>query len=174
MKKVITARNIPAILAVLGVIFLLAWLRTDITTELELRLPSADKTGQSASVEEEPIEIEGQLFTFDGIAVDLPGAWPRFRGSNFDGISSEDTRLARSWPVEGPEVVWSIDVGEGYASAAVLAGRVYVLDYDRDKQADVIRCLSFADGKDIWRYTYPVKIKRNHGMSRTIPTVTHK
>jgi outer membrane protein assembly factor BamB len=174
LKKVIIARIIPAILAVAGAIFLLAWLRTDITTELELRLPSADKTGQSASVEEEPIEIEGQLFTFDGIAVDLPGAWPRFRGSNFDGISSEDTRLARSWPVEGPEVVWSIDVGEGYASAAVLAGRVYVLDYDRDKQADVIRCLSFADGKDIWRYTYPVKIKRNHGMSRTIPTVTHK
>ena len=103
---------------------------------------------------------------------DLPGAWPRFRGANFDAISTEDVRLARSWPEQGPKVLWSIDLGEGYAGAAVLAGRVYVLDYDQKNQADVVRCLSLADGKDIWRYSYPVKLKRQHGMSRTVPTVT--
>jgi len=174
MKKVITARNIPAILAVLGVIFLLAWLRTDITTELELRLPGADKTGQRASVEEEPIKIEGQLFTFDGIAADLPGAWPRFRGSNFDGISKVEIVPDTTWSEEGPRILWSIDVGEGYAGAAVMAGRVYLMDYDRENQSDVIRCLSLADGQDVWRYSYPVKVKRNHGMSRTVPSVTEK
>jgi outer membrane protein assembly factor BamB len=31
-----------------------------------------------------------------------------------------------------------------------------------------------ADGKEIWRYDYNVKIKRFHGMSRTIPAVTEK
>jgi len=49
---------------------------------------------------------------------------------------------------------------------------VYLLDYDRDNKADVIRCMSLADGNDIWRYSYPVKVKRNHGMSRTVPVVT--
>ncbi|MHC4467248.1 MAG: PQQ-binding-like beta-propeller repeat protein [Planctomycetota bacterium] len=174
MKKIITARIIPAVLAVLGVIFLLAWLRIDITTELKLRLPGADKTGQSASVVEEPIEIEGQLFTFDGVATNLPGSWPRFRGTNFDGIGKVEIVPATTWPEEGPKILWSINVGEGYAGAAVMAGRVYIMDYDRDNAQDVIRCLSLEDGKDIWRYSYPMKVKRNHGMSRTVPAVTEK
>jgi outer membrane protein assembly factor BamB len=48
------------------------------------------------------------------------------------------------------------------------------MDYDRPNEADVIRCLSLEDGKDIWRYSYPIKIKRWHGMSRTVPAVTEK
>jgi outer membrane protein assembly factor BamB len=174
MKKVITARIIPVILAAAGVIFLVAWLRTDITTDLELRLPGADKTGQIISVEEEPIEIEGQLFKFDGVAAELPGTWPRFRGANFDGIGKVEIVPATTWPEAGPGVLWSIDVGEGYAGAAVMAGRVYIMDYDRENAQDVIRCLSLEDGKDIWKYSYPVKVKRNHGMSRTVPAVTEK
>jgi outer membrane protein assembly factor BamB len=51
---------------------------------------------------------------------------------------------------------------------------LYLTDYDHTGQADALRCLSLADGQEIWRYTYPVKVKRNHGMSRTIPAVTEK
>ena len=36
----------------------------------------------------------------------------------------------------------------------------------------MLRCLSLADGKDIWRLSYPVKTVPNHGMSRTVPAVT--
>lgn len=174
MKEFVVARIIPALLAVFGIILLYNWLSSDITAELSLRLPGADVIGQIVSIESEAIEIEGQLFEFDGEAADLPGTWPRFRGTNFDGISSENIEAATSWPPEGPEVLWSIDVGEGYAGAAVMEGRVYMLDYDRENKADVVRCLSLADGKDIWKYSYPVKVKRNHGMSRTVPAVTEK
>jgi len=48
----------------------------------------------------------------------------------------------------------------------------YILDYDQAKLADALRCMSLADGKEIWRFSYPVKTKRNHGMSRTVPTIT--
>ena len=48
------------------------------------------------------------------------------------------------------------------------------MDYDRDKKQDALRCLSLADGREIWRYAYPVSVKRNHGMSRTVPAVTDK
>ena len=48
------------------------------------------------------------------------------------------------------------------------------MDYDREKKQDAVRCLSLADGKEIWRYSYPVAVKRNHGMSRTMPAVTDK
>jgi outer membrane protein assembly factor BamB len=51
-------------------------------------------------------------------------------------------------------------------------GRVYVIDYDQEQLGDSIRCFSLDDGREIWRYFYPVKIKRQHGMSRTVPAVT--
>jgi outer membrane protein assembly factor BamB len=71
-------------------------------------------------------------------------------------------------------VLWSIELGDGYAGASVLGGRVFVLDYDREASADAMRCFSLADGKELWRLSYPVVIKRNHGMSRTVPAVTDK
>jgi outer membrane protein assembly factor BamB len=174
MKYSFIARILPIVLAALGIILLYQWLKSDVTTELVLRLPGADRSGQSSYIESEAIEIEGELVEFDGKVSDLAGEWPRFRGDNFDGISSQEIELAESWPEEGPAVLWSIDVGEGYAGAVVMAGRVYMLDYDRDNKADVVRCLSLDDGRDIWRYSYPVKVKRNHGMSRTVPAVTEK
>jgi outer membrane protein assembly factor BamB len=48
------------------------------------------------------------------------------------------------------------------------------MDYDAVNQADAFRCLSLGDGQEIWRYTYPVKVKRNHGMSRTVPAIAEK
>ena len=63
---------------------------------------------------------------------------------------------------------------QGYSGAAIRDGRIFVADYDQQKQGDAIRCFSLADGKEIWRYFYPVKVKRNHGMSRTVPAVTDK
>ena len=168
------ARIIPVALAIVGVVSLYLWLNRDAAAQLTLRLPIPSNLPQTSSDEGDAEEIRGQLLQFGGAAADLPGAWPRFRGANFDAVSNDRVGLARSWSPEGPAVLWSIDVGEGYAGAAILAGRVYVLDYDRPQQADVIRCLSLEDGKDIWRYSYPVRIKRNHGMSRTVPAVTEK
>jgi len=166
------ASAVPISLVAIGTVFLYLWLSTDAAIGLKERLPVPENAPSIARQEEAIGKIEGKLIQFDGAPADLPGAWPRFRGANFDAISTEDIRLARTWPEQGPKVLWSIELGEGYAGAAVLAGRVYILDYDQKNQADVVRCLSFADGKDIWRYSYPVKIKRQHGMSRTVPAVT--
>jgi outer membrane protein assembly factor BamB len=49
-----------------------------------------------------------------------------------------------------------------------------VIDYDQKNLADALRCLSLADGREIWRFSYPVTVKRNHGMSRTTPTLAGK
>ncbi len=56
----------------------------------------------------------------------------------------------------------------------MLDGRVYLLDYDHANGADELLCLSLSDGKQIWSQSYPVEVKRNHGMSRTVPAVTGK
>ena len=175
MKESTAAKTLPIGLAVLGVILLFIWLFADAAKDLKERLPGEDNRKKVLVEEDEPIKIAGRLVKYDGVPADLPGAWPRFRGPNLDAISSdENITLARSWPDEGPNVLWSVDVGEGFAGAAVLAGRVYVLDYDQENKADAIRCLSLDDGKEIWRYSYDIKIKRFHGMSRTVPAVTDK
>ena len=175
MKESTVAKTLPIGLAILGVILLFVWLSSDAAKDLKPRLPGEDNRTKTLAEEDEPIKITGRLTKLDGTPADLPGAWPRFRGPNFDAISiDENTTLARSWPEGGPQILWSIDVGEGYAGAAILAGRVYILDYDQENKADAVRCLSLADGKEIWRYDYNVKIKRFHGMSRTVPAVTDK
>jgi outer membrane protein assembly factor BamB len=104
----------------------------------------------------------------------LPGLWPQFRGPNRDGISPETTPLARSWDAAGPRQLWGVDCGEGYAGAAVRDGRVFLMDYDYDKKQNALRCLSLADGGEIWRYAYTLPVKRNHGMTRTMPAVSEK
>ncbi len=173
MRESAVGKIIPVGLAVAGVILLYVWLGADAGSELTYRLGGTDGRPEKTVDANEPIKIAGELSTFDGVPADLPGEWPRFRGPNFDAISTQDISLAKTWPAAGPKVLWSVAVGPGYAGAAILAGRVYMLDYDVEAQADVVRCLSLQDGRDIWRYSYPVSIKPSHGtMSRTVPAVT--
>ena len=100
--------------------------------------------------------------------------WPRFRGADYTNISRDKTPLAESWPTEGPRVVWQHSLGEGHAAPVIMNGRVYLLDYNEEIKADMLRCFSLKTGKELWRRWYSVPLKRNHGMSRTIPAVTEK
>jgi outer membrane protein assembly factor BamB len=94
--------------------------------------------------------------------------WPQFRGPNRNGISTEKG-LLRSWPAEGPKVLWTTPVAQGYSSAAIVDGKVYFNDYDEKTSEYLIRCLSLADGKALWRFTQKRRIRPNHGITRTVP-----
>ena len=170
MKKPPASTIVPVALAVAALLAIIWWLSGGPIQPLQARIPGLDRPQKAASATQPP--LKGKLAKFDGKPANLPGLWPCFRGEKLDGICHEATALARKWPSAGPPVLWSIDLGEGYAGAAVRGGRVFVLDYDREASADALRCFSLADGKEIWRFSYPVMIKRNHGMSRTMPAVT--
>jgi outer membrane protein assembly factor BamB len=101
------------------------------------------------------------------------GDWPQFRGPARDNISTE-TGLMRAWPAGGPKVLWQTPVCEGYAGVAIREGRAYLNDYDTAKKEHLVRCISLADGKDLWRWSYPVEIRPNHGITRTVPAVGTK
>jgi outer membrane protein assembly factor BamB len=119
--------------------------------------------------------IIGKFFdTLGTIDEIISGDWPRFRGADIDNISKDTTPLAESWDTAGPPIIWRTTLGEGYAGPAVHNGRVYLLDYNERKKADALRCFSLASGKELWRRSYNVELKRNHGYSRTIPAVTDK
>ncbi len=165
---------IPLLLGVASLVALAVWFAQGSGKPLAMRIPGTDQAPGSELGPHGNAVMAGKLLRAEGQPGNLPGSWPQFRGPNRDGISQEQTPLAREWLSSGPRELWGVDVGEGYAGAAVFNGRAYVMDYDQQKKQDALRCLSLEDGREIWRYTYPVAIKRNHGMSRTMPAVNEK
>jgi outer membrane protein assembly factor BamB len=154
-----------------GVLFW--WFLHDPYPEFTARIPGMDN--RPKMVARSDSVVIGEFF--DSLSQPDPvvyGEWPRFRGINFDNINNDTVPLAESWDTSGPPVVWRTTLGEGYSGPVVHNGRVYILDYNERKKADVLRCISLASGKDIWRRWYYVELKRNHGYSRTIPAVTEK
>ena len=103
----------------------------------------------------------------------LADNWPQFRGPDRDSISKE-TGLLREWPDGGPKVLWTVEVCEGYAAAAIYDGRVYFNDYDKKAKEWLVRCVSLADGKELWRFSEKRRIRPNHGITRTTPAVDGK
>lgn len=114
----------------------------------------------------------GTLSAGSGVPSSDVGSWPQFRNLDRSNIADARERLLREWPEGGPRELWRITVGDGHAGPAVHKGRVFLMDYDGKKREDVVRCLSLADGQEIWSYSYTVVLKPQHGMSRTVPAVT--
>jgi len=105
-----------------------------------------------------------------GVAV--AADWPQFCGPTRNNISTE-TGLARSWPAEGPEELWAVDVTTGYAGPAIRDGKVYLMDYEDGVSS--LRCLSFDSGKELWRVKFddPGELKnKTYEGTRGTPTVT--
>jgi len=147
------------------------WLAYAPAAGVELRVPGRDGRPAGARAGGRAVDLAGKFVKFDVAAAEVPGEWVRFRGPDFDNISKQPEPLADTWPQDGPRRLWRVDLGEGHAAPVVWSGRVYVLDYDEKAKADAIRCFSLEDGSELWRRSYSVMVKRNHGMSRTVPAV---
>ncbi len=147
------------------------WMDSESSENFSLRVPGQDISPDNKTPEAPPVDLEGLFVGGEGkVGADI-GDWPSFRGPDRTGISTRQTPLADTWPTEGPKVLWTVPMGEGYAGAAVRSGRVYVLDYDQKNKGDALRCFSLDDGREIWRRWYKIRITRNHGISRTVPAV---
>ncbi len=87
------------------------------------------------------------------LAVAAGGAdWPQFLGPARNATSPE-TGLLDSWPKEGPPVLWQKEVGEGFSSPVVAAGRLVL--FHRVDNDEVIECLDAATGKELWKHKTP-------------------
>jgi len=151
---------------------LLWWVLDDhYNSDVVLRVPGMDNRPKLEPRSDSVIigEFFDTLNSFDGA---VPGDWPRFRGISFDNICRDTIPVYPDWDSTGPPVEWKSTMGEGYAGPSVWKGRVYVLDYNERRKADVLRCFSLKSGTELWRRWYYVELKRNHGYSRTIPAVT--
>ncbi len=76
--------------------------------------------------------------------------WPQWRGPNRDGMAAE-FQAPKTWPKELKKG-WSVPVGEGVATPALVGGRLYV--FGREDGQEVVRCLNANSGKEIWKDKY--------------------
>ncbi len=166
----------PLLCAFAAGVALRAWL-TDTPPLPPPRLPSAEGSLAEARVARQPpatADIRGSFKPGTGVLGSTTDVWPGFRGPERANLASPAMVLTEDWSSGVPPVRWETALGDGHAAAAVRAGRVYLLDYDEELGGDALRCLSFADGGEIWRHFYPVRTKRNHGISRTIPAASER
>lgn len=93
--------------------------------------------------------------------------WPHWRGPEFNGRSTE-----RLGPVSSLREIWKAEVGIGFSSFAVVAGRVYTLGW-QDGQ-EIVWCLDAASGAVRWRHGYAAELhpKYYEGGPGVTPTVT--
>jgi len=103
------------------------------------------------------------------VACAFAADWPGYYGPKRDSTSTEKGIL-RSWPKEGPKVLWTAPVGIGYGGPAVSSGKVYLLDRD-DKVGDNLRALDLSSGKELWSFAYDAPYNANHPGSRSTPIV---
>ena len=159
-------------LVVLMMALLLVWMLHDPTRQFVESVPGGDNRGADSTAVGAAVKIGEKFQQFGTSSSSLKGTWTRFRGADFDNIVKNSVALKDSWSGNEPEIKWSVELGEGHAGPAIYEGKVYVMDYDEAGREDALRCFSLEDGKELWRRSYAVSLKRNHGMSRTVPALT--
>ena len=100
-----------------------------------------------------------------GFAADWPWAYGPRRNH-----TSDQKKLLRTWPQEGPKLLWTVPMGAGFGGPAVARGNVYLLDRD-EKVGDTLRVLDLASGKELWTFAYDAPGSFMFAGSRTTPTV---
>jgi hypothetical protein len=100
--------------------------------------------------------------------------WPQWRGPDRDNVSKES-----GWSSTGAaDALWRADVGWGYSSPVVAAGRLYVTGYFASEETphqgeDRVSCLDAETGAVIWTDGYPADAYDNEhgGGALSTPTV---
>lgn len=86
--------------------------------------------------------------------VTLKGDWPQFHGPARNAVSP-DTGLLTKWPEGGPPLLWkTAGAGRGYASLAIVNGRLYTLGdapSTAEDKDEYVTCFDQTDGKQLWK-----------------------
>jgi outer membrane protein assembly factor BamB len=97
-----------------------------------------------------PAVLAVSLLTLPLLASD----WPQWRGPDRTDISKE-TGLLKSWPEGGPKLIWEAKgAGRGYASVAIVKGKLYTLGDEPSSAKDkdeYLSCFNDATGKLLWQ-----------------------
>lgn len=82
--------------------------------------------------------------------------WPQWRGPQRDG--SARFHAPATWPQQ-PQQQWQTQVGDGYGSPVLAAGRLFVLTGDGNKE--FVTAIAADSGEVLWVFDYPIDFKPN-------------
>ena len=95
----------------------------------------------------------GLGFSLSNSALTIGDDWPTFRGPNRTAVVN-DTKLLKSWPTEGPKLLWEgVGAGRGYSSLAIVGNKMYTLGDGLSTQKDAdeyLSCFDKTTGKQLW------------------------
>lgn len=113
------------------------------------------------------------VFLFSAI-ISNAGAqdWPQYLGPERNSTSTQK-EILRTWPVDGPEVLWTTELGAGFGGPVIKDGKAYLLDRD-DKYGDYMRCFDMKTGKELWKFGYEAPMTVEFPGSRSVPAVDDK
>lgn len=77
--------------------------------------------------------------------------WPHIRGADWTGIAHGE-HLVDQWPTEGPPVLWTRELGQGYSSFVVW-GNHAATQY-QTLSGQYVLCLNADTGETVWQYRY--------------------
>ncbi len=78
----------------------------------------------------------------------LAADWPQWRGPNRDDVSKE-TGLLRTWPKDGPKLLWTFtDSGIGFSGPAIVGDRLYTMG--GDGKTTSVFCLDLTTQEKAW------------------------
>jgi outer membrane protein assembly factor BamB len=86
--------------------------------------------------------------------------WPCFLGPTHDGKSPE-RGVKTPWPAQGPRVVWTRTLGEGFATVSIARGRCFHIDRFGDRAR--VTCMKSETGEELWRFEYPTNYEGEFG-----------
>jgi len=174
MRKLFNEKNIQLALIGIAIVAFLFWFLYNPVQNLTVSLPGLDKRPDSNEVLAEDVKIGEKFESFSEEQSALTGKWTNFRGADYDNINKESIKLIDKWGDGGPKIMWKVDLGEGHSAPVIYNGKAYILDYEETKKSDALRCFSLETGKELWKRSHKVHVKRNHGMSRTTPAINDK
>ena len=122
MRHRLAAILIPSALALAGMVLIALWIGVGPSTPLQARVPGLDGAPRGLAAKTASRPVPGEPVRSVGRESAITAAWPCFRGPDHDAINKETVRLSRHWPSGGPKRLWAIDLGEGYAAAAIAPG----------------------------------------------------
>lgn len=94
--------------------------------------------------------------------------WPCWRGPGRDG-RSPDTNLLKSWPKDGPRLLWKADgIGRGYSTVAIGWGTIYTTG---DVNGKLCLFAFDLDGKLRWRQVQDDAWEKPVPGTRATPTL---
>ncbi|MFV0271576.1 MAG: PQQ-binding-like beta-propeller repeat protein [Macellibacteroides fermentans] len=101
------------------------------------------------------------------VTAQSPYSW---RGPERNG-NYHETGLLKTWPTEGPALIWeTLDAGKGYSSPVVFGDHLYVTGMNEDETKEIFSAYTLT-GKKIYEIVYGSPWDKTYPETRTTPTI---